>query len=96
MPPFAIVAHAVLRPIASALEAWPTDAWAELEPRQAGMDGTGLRLADEQIPGRHAGLTGIVVVRQNALVFAALLRWPVRPARPRQHPLRHQECQPPL
>jgi len=63
------VAHAVLRPIASALEAWPTDAWAELEPRQAGMDGTGLRLADEQIRAAMPDVTGIVVVRQNALVF---------------------------
>ena len=67
--PFAIVANVVLRPTAEALEAWPTDGWAELEPSQAGMDGTGLRLADQQIRAAMPDVTGIVVVRQNALVF---------------------------
>ncbi len=67
--PFVIVLNAVLRPHASALEAWPTDTWAELEPSEAGMDGTGLRLADQQIRAAMPDVTGIVVVRQNALVF---------------------------
>ena len=67
--PFAIVMNAVLRPSAEALEAWPTNDWAELEPGQAGMDGAGLRLADQQIRAAMPDVTGFVVVRQNALVF---------------------------
>ena len=67
--PFAIVLNAVLRPSADALEAWPTDGWAELEPSEAGMDGAGLRLADQQIRAAMPDVTGIVVVRHNALVF---------------------------